>query len=203
MEPLIIDPKSYDKYEATNITRAYISEFLRVNYLREPAEVVFENVNNKPGLWRAYGWYDFQKSTVFVNVKKSRPQTITPGFAWSFTGFKSDMTAPGIFSHEIGHHIHNCLITLRDNTAFLKAIKKIKTNESPVSGYEPCSYESFAEMIRLFILNPNLLRLGRPIRWAFLTQGLNFKPLHDVSWREILVHAHPKIIASAEKWILK
>lgn len=203
MEPLIIDPKSYDKYDAINLTRTYVSEFLRMNFVREPAEIIYENVDNKPGLWRQYGWYNFQTSTIFVNVKKSRPQTITPGFAWSFTGYKSDMTAPGILSHEIGHHIHNRLIDLRDNTSFLKAIKKIRNNESPVSGYEPNSYETFAEMIRLFILNPDLLRLGRPIRWAFLTQALNFKPLHDVPWREILVHAHPKIIVSAEKWILK
>jgi len=203
MEPLIINPSSYNKYDAINFTRTYISEFLATNYIREPSKVIYDNIDNKPGLWRQYGWYDFQTSTLFVNVKKSRPQTITPGFAWSFTGFKSDMTAPGILSHEIGHHIHNCLIVLRDNTNFLKAIKKIRKNEYPVSGYEPNSYETFAEMIRLFVLNPNLLRLGRPIRWAFLTQGLNFKPLHDVHWREILVHAHPKIIASAEKWILK
>jgi hypothetical protein len=203
MKPLIVDPKAYDKYDATNLTRTYISEFLNSNKIFEPKDVIYENAENKKGLWTAYGWYNFKTRTVYVNVKKTRPQTITPGFAWSFTGFKADMTAPGVLAHEFGHHVHNMLIGIHGNSTLLKAIRKVKKNELPVSGYEPNSYETFAEAIRLFILNPNLLRLGRPIRWAFLTQGLGLKPLHDISWQEILVHAHPKIISSAEKWILK
>jgi len=50
-------------------------------------------------------------------------------------------------------------------------------------------------------LNPNLLMLGRPKRWHFLTVDMKLKPLHNEPWKNVLVNAHEKLICAAENWI--
>jgi len=70
-----------------------------------------------------------------------------------------------------------------------------------VSSYEPNPSEAFAEAMKLFILNPDLLRAGRPLRYRFVTEVLSFRPVHDLSWREVLRHAHPKFFTAADQWI--
>jgi hypothetical protein len=137
---------------------------------------------------RMYGWYTLNR--VYVNVKKSRPATITPGYSWTYPGYKADLTASGVAAHEVGHHVvHH----LKVNTPYF--------HEAQVSSYEPSREECFSEMMKLFITNPDLLRTGRPQRWAFLTKELGLKASSSDAWITVLKDAHPKIIHAAERWI--
>lgn len=205
MEPFIVNPATYDKVTAIREAAAYVEAFLDANGIVRPREYLLapDEKRKPPGHnpWHNNGWY--WRGVVFVNLARSRPPTKTPGFAWSFTGFKADLTAPGILTHEVGHHVHAELdkrIDAKHRKIMLGCLRGIARREPAVSGYEPNAHEVMAEMQRLFILNPMLLKEGRPLRYMFIT-GLGLKPLHDVPWRDVLKHAHPRIISAAEKWI--
>jgi len=204
MQPFVVDPVSYNKSDAANLALEYIGEFLEENNIKFPNVIFAQDLAMKPpgrNPWHDKGWY--WKGLVFVNLKKSRVPVKVPGFQWSFTGYKADLTAPGVLAHETGHHVHfelDRMFGTFGRAALLERLLKVRNSESPVSGYEPNVYETFAESMRLFILNPNLLRVGRPERFRMLIDvGLN--PLHDRPWDEVLVNAHPRLISAASSWI--
>ena len=141
-----------------------------------------------------YGYYTWGSSTIFVNERLVRVPVKTPGFSWSYTGYKADLTGAGIIAHETGHYV-DCLLKMPS-----RRIKKIVKGEKCVSSYEPNAQEVFAESMKLFILNPDLLREGRPLRYAFLT-SLGLQPIIADCWQDVLTHAHPKLIAAAKNWI--
>lgn len=204
LHPFIVDPSTYSKERALEDAVLYVEAFLDLNDIPHVQRYLFspDDGQKPPGrnVWHDKGWY--WNETLFVNLKRSRPPVKTPGFAWSYTGFKADLTAPGVLAHETGHHIHfRPRMRGPELIPSLKMIAGIAAKEAPVSGYEPNPYEVFAEAARLFILNPELLREGRPQRFRMLTDEFGLKPPHDAPWREVLKHAHPKIIAAAESWI--
>lgn len=201
MAPFIVNPVGYDKQREFERSQAYVNGFLTLNGLRGPSRLITCALTRHANRWRDNGWYKFDTSEMFVNLKRSRTPVKTPGFCWSFTGFKADLTAPGILAHEMGHHVHNVLNPKFGEKDMIRMIRKCATNEVRVSSYEPNAYEVFAEAMRLFILNPELLREGRPVRWAMLNGDLDLKPIHSAPWRDVLQHAHPKIISAAESWI--
>lgn len=199
MPPYVADPGSYQKVQAFSDAVALCREFLSLNGIAHP-----QFVPGPPpikGKWKDRGLYvpsdGTSPSRVFVDLKKSVTPVRTPGFSWSFPGFKADLTAVGVTAHETGHHVHESL-GYRD--LWLAAQRMFK-HEPRVSGYEPHLGESIAEALRLFILNPSLLREGRPFRWAFATDVLGLRPLHDAPWREVLAHAHLRMRAATESWI--
>lgn len=200
MDPIIVDPHSYNKRDEFAHAQAYADEFLEMNGLPLPSKVI---TTYKPGRGRKesrHGWYDYGDQCLFVNLKKSRVPVKSPGFQWSYTGFKSDLTGPGILAHEVGHHVDNLLKVCKKHKRELIHIRRV---EHKLSGYEPNIAEQFAEMMRLFILNPTLLREGRPGRWAFLTKVLELRPPHKVAWQAILQNANLRIIESAKVWIAR
>lgn len=191
----------YDKAQSFQDGVVRCSVFLSLNSLRPPEFIDASNdphpqdcrpLDERP---RDFGWYTANK--VHVNVKRTRPATVIPGYAWSYPGYKADLTAYGVTAHEVGHHVQAVRRVLRED------IRVVVNREPCVTSYEPTAAESFAEMMKLFITNPDLLRIGRPIRWAFLTSHLKLKPVDDRPWTDVLSAAHPLIVAAARRWIDK
>lgn len=120
------------------------------------------------------------------------------GSFWQAPGFAEDFTPYGTFCHEVGHHA--------DYTLHPKAysaqngFEDVVLHEEDVSRIEHSVTEAFAEAIRLFIANPNLLREGRPERFEYLTK-MGLKQLHDTPWRVVLSKAGKRVLSAAEKWI--
>ena len=205
MEPLIVDPNDYDKGRELSRALGVTKAFLELNGIAPVTEYLWEPDDGKKPIgnnpWHDKGWYWFGR--LFVNLKRSRVPVKVPGFSWSFTGSKADLTAPGVLAHETGHHVHFQLDRrgTSGSHALLCDIRDVKAAEAPVSGYEPNLHETFAEAMRLFVLNPSLLEEGRPLRWKLLTEGLGLRPLHGVPWREVLRNAHPRLIGSLENWV--
>lgn len=160
--------------------------FCKLNKI--PLPKIIKNHNLK-----SYGVYVSGQSSITINPKKTRTPVDKPGFAWSFTGYKADLTIAGVMAHETGHYVDYHLNWISDNLN----VKK----EPKVSSYEPNKKEVFAEMMKLFILNPDLLKQGRPLRWKFLTENLGFQPFITDKWENILKNANPKIISAAKNWI--
>lgn len=204
MQPFVVDPNTYVKSDALKAAVMYVEAFLDLNGIDHVDRYLWapDNAQKPPGNnpWHDNGWY--WQGSLFVNLKRSRVPTKVPGFAWSYTGFKADLTAPGILAHETGHHVHfkvNKLV-IGGSTHMLNCIRGLSRTEAPVSSYEPNPHELVAEAMRLFILNPKLLEEGRPKRYEFLS-GLGLRPLHDAPWRDVLCNAHPRLIKAAENWI--
>lgn len=206
MEPFVVDPETFHKETALRAAVTYVEAFLDLNGIPRVREYLFAPDDSKkpPGKnpWHDNGWY--WRGALFVNLKRSRVPVKAPGFSWSFTGFKADLTAPGILAHETGHHVHFELekrLSTELRKGLMDCLGYLKDNETAVSGYEPNLHEVMAEAMRLFIMNPTLLREGRPERFRFLTDHLGLRALHDAPWRDVLRNAHPRIIAAAEGWI--
>ena len=104
------------------------------------------------------------------------------------------MTGAGVIAHETGHYVDSLLKMPSLH------IQKYIRGERAVSSYEPNDQEVFAESMKLFILNPYLLRQGRPLRYEFL-KSLGLEPVIADCWQDVLMHAHPKLIAAAKNWI--
>lgn len=153
----------------------------------------------KPHRHPERGWY--RPGRITVNLPRCRPPTRTPGFAWSFPGYKADMTPIGVYTHELGHHVEEELQP-RVSDPWVTDSWML---EPPVSGYEPNFTEAFAEAFRLFLTNPSLLREGRPRRWSTLTVELGLVPstLATIPWDEVLTQrgAHERFIAAARNWV--
>lgn len=132
-------------------------------------------------------------STIYVNVPLSSMPPSTRGRKWSYPGHKSDRTCCGILAHEFAHHIagHRKMDALE--------WRKVILRSKPVTSYEPTPNEAWAETMRIFILNPQLLELARPSRYFFILRY--FSPIHSYGWKHILANAPDFIIKSAEKFI--
>lgn len=184
-------PEDYTKLSGWNTAIVMAAEFCALNGLDLPTFI------NSKITYGYRGYYQSRRIVVDVEGGTILPNR-NPGFGWTFPGYKADLTALGVGCHEFGHYVQDALGWKLVNSAARVAGV---LGEERVSGYEPNAGERFAECFRLFMTNPDLLRVGRPKRWAHLTTHLGLKPVHDTPWREIFAHASPRFISAAESWI--
>jgi hypothetical protein len=74
-----------------------------------------------------------------------------------------------------------------------------QSGEAAITSYCPNDAEWFAEMFRVFVTNPDLLRLVRPRTHRELAS--QFKPVFDDTWRDRLREAPARTIAAVERKI--
>jgi hypothetical protein len=118
--------------------------------------------------------------------------------AWSFPGYSVDRTPYGVIQHELGHHADYVKSEKRGSYYGDFSINMRATvGEKPLTSYCPNDAEWFAEMFRLFVTNPDLLRLLRPDTHAAMRE--HFKPIFDGSWRERMTGAPERTIAAIER----
>ena len=128
-------------------------------------------------------------------MKLCRPPVKVPGYDWTFPGYIQDLTPYGILAHEFGHYISDML-----GKKFRKNFVNIRKIEENVTSTDDRGLdEKMAEAARLFITNPDLLRIGRPYRYEIFSS--HYTPVVKHRWKTVLKNAHPKIISAAERWI--
>jgi hypothetical protein len=114
----------------------------------------------------------------------------------TFPGHKTDRSAAGVPCHENGHHVYFNFQPRAGGRGWRGIVAETK----PITSYEPSVGEAFAETLRLFHLNPDLLRCGRPERYEYLI-GLGLRPVVAVDWQTVLRHAPEHIVRAAEKFL--
>lgn len=179
----------FDKREAFEEAKKIAREFLALNSL--PLCPFREHQLDSRGL--------YERGEILVDLKGTVSPVITPGFSWSFPGYKADITVYGVTAHETGHHVSASL------GRAARSAWRLGHRDPRVTSYGRANgEEGLAEAIRVFILNPDLLRVGRPGMWAVLTHfPFGLKPLHDDPWDEVLAFAHDKILIAAKGWMVK
>lgn len=100
------------------------------------------------------------------------------GQQWSYPGYITDRTPYGVIAHEIGHHVDVTVSTVkRCYWGDFSESVRLEAREPRLTSYCPNDAEWFAEMMRLFITNPDLLRLIRPRTFRILRD--RFAPITD------------------------
>lgn len=123
----------------------------------------------------------------------------TAGRTWSWPGYVIDRTPHGVMAHELGHHVDHVRSTVKGayGGSFSVGLRMI-SGEPKLTGYCPNDWEWFAEMFRLFVTNPDLLKAVRPKTYeAILETGL--KPLIDLPWQVVLADAPQRTIEMAAR----
>lgn len=141
----------------------------------------------------------YRKDVITINVTKCAAIGIA-GMAWSFPGYSVDRTPYGVIQHELGHHADVVKSSkvyryYGDFSIGMRAYCK----ETPLTSYCPDDAEWFAEMFRLFVTNPDLLRLLKPRTHAAMLE--HFVPVFSDSWAARLQGAPDRTIVAAQRKI--
>ncbi len=120
------------------------------------------------------------------------------GRQWSCPGYVVDRTPYGVLQHELGHYVDVMRSTRRGRyMGDLSIALREASGAAPVTSYCPNAGEWFAEMFRVFVTNPDLLRLIRPR--IYPTLATLFAPVFRDTWRDRLAGAPERTIAAAAR----
>ncbi len=122
------------------------------------------------------------------------------GPAWSFPGYTVDRTPYGVLQHELGHHVDVQKGTKPGAywSDFSVAVRG-HAGEKAITSYCPNDAEWFAEMFRVFVTNPDLLRLVRPRTYREIRAS--FTPVFEDTWRARLQGAPARTITAAYRQV--
>ena len=124
------------------------------------------------------------------------------GMAWSFPGYSVDRTPFGVVAHELGHHVDRVRSgrTPGSRGAFSTQLRKT-SGEERLTSYWPNDAEWFAEMFRLFVTNPNLLKIVRPKTYTLIREL--YTPAVEGTWEEVLAEAPERTREACRKKVQK
>jgi hypothetical protein len=160
-----------------------VFEFCEVNGITPPKTFVKDDYGSPCGV------FYYRSKTIRMHLKSCANAAVVPGrYCWSFPCYFVNRTPHGVLIHEFGHYVHDLL-----------KYPKLPA-EVPITSYEPNLDERFAETMKVFVCNPNLLEEANPQRYAALIK-LGLKPSVKLSWREVLANAHPKYVTACENRI--
>ena len=152
-----------------------------------------------------YGLYhNFRRREVAINIGKCSFSKRLHGIVNQGGGIE-DFTPEGVLCHEVGHHVDRVLGTRRNGRSWLSYSPlwiDVISHEEDISRFEHDVLESFAEAFRLFITNPDLLRVGRLERYEFFVDKLGWRPIKPLTpWRVVLRGATPAYKRMVARWI--
>jgi hypothetical protein len=117
----------------------------------------------------------------------------TAGRQWSYPGYCVDRTPFGVLAHELGHHVDK-----QHGAAGGTLSHAWRTvDPKPLTGYCPNDNEWFAELFRLFVTNPDLLRAIRPSTWQLFAQ--QWTSVETRKWTDVLASAPRQLQAAKNR----
>lgn len=201
----VFNPSEHSRDDVAAAGCQLVRDFCRRHELRPPSiqhgDIPHAALHTGLGRGQALGLHF--RGVIMVDLDLCVMPARRPGYAWSYPGYRADITPLGVHAHELGHYVLHHLkstISRAEWDAHRAAWASVVHAEQPCTGYEPNEDEAFCEAFKIFVTNPDLLALGRPQRHRFLL-GMGLEPLHSMCWREVLQHAHPAWIAAADRWV--
>lgn len=166
-----------------------LQEFCQVNDLVEPTLHIIKDKEDAVCVRIARvgtcGYY--RTNHIYVGVPLCAHQN--PNYSWA--GYISDRTPFGVIQHELGHYVDELrsgkanIYTYGVRNGNFSDLIRSESKEPAITSYCTDTMEWFAEIFRLFVTNPDLLRLIRPKAYHALV-GKGFKPSTDQSYTEVL-----------------
>jgi hypothetical protein len=200
---IIFNPR-WQANKLARVGRDISFAWLTLNHVKLPDRIYFDRVS--AGDLLEPDWYGAQEidtsgfSRIAVAVSECpRGMKAKEGTVIHSPGSFEDYTPLGILCHEIGHYYDQS--RNKWDYSVSNGFKRVIGDEAEISNSEYNDRESFAEAIRLFITNPNLLEIGRPARWEYLRSNLKLKPLHNTNWKTVLSKAHKRARLVTDKWV--
>lgn len=165
-----------------------------------PALKMLRKVFEGPSIGTGTGLYCY--GHVFVNLDRAAHPVQVPRYqTWSWPGWKTDRTPVGVVAHETGHYVEHILqqkgILTQEHGKKWRDL--VATFIKPATSYEPVASEAWAETMRLFILNPDLLRRAIDVRYNFIIDEAKLKPSEDRDYKDVLENV--LYFKPAERWI--
>lgn len=136
----------------------------------------------------------YRDGVIYISVEACA-RIGTAGRAWSYPGYVVDRTPYGVLAHELGHHVEGAHGAAGGLVARLW---RQETGERPLTGYCPNDNEWFAEIFRVFITNPDLLRQLRPATFVRLRERWP-TPVETRAWDVVLAGAGRQLGAAVNK----
>lgn len=185
-----------DKQQIFDEGASLIHKFCELNQMPTPKiEVVA-----KPKLWPFKVCAYYRANHIFIRLEKCAAIGTT-GACWSYPGYTVDKTPCGVLAHELGHHFDRLLSTKKGAYFGDYGLNMMReTGEAKLTNYCPNHAEWFAEMFRLFVTNPDLLKLIRPK--SFERISARFKPVETRAWDVVLSNAPLRTVNAATKKVL-
>ena len=117
---------------------------------------------------------------------------------WSWPSATVDRTPYGVIAHELGHHC-DWLAGEKKWSYGSEYCEQVmgESKEAPLTGYADNPAEWFAEMFRLFVTNPSLLRAVRHKTYTQLL--LRWKPVTSAGWVATLGANCPSRVVNAQR----
>ncbi len=113
------------------------------------------------------------------------PCTNVRGRNWTWPGSVTDREPYGVIAHELGHHMDwTASVRKGPYNGDYSVGLKLESAEPAISGYSVGDHEWFAEIARVFVTNPDLLRLLRPKAYSLLTE--RWKLPEVAKWKSVL-----------------
>lgn len=180
------------KVELFNAGRHVLEAFCRLNAIEAPrVEVV-------PRSAPMFGTCAYYRAGVITICVERCAAPGTAGRQWSWPGYVVDRTPYGVLQHELGHHFDMLRSTRRDRYRgdFSRGLRA-SSGGAPITSYCPDDGEWFAEIFRLHVTNPDLLRRMRPRVSTVLSVLCN--PVFSDPWRDRLEGAPERTLAAAAR----
>lgn len=199
--------------------KVHVHSWCALNKVEEP-EVV---ESDDPRTFDTCAYYRDDVITICVNACAAEGHA---GRMWSYPGYAVDRTPYGVLAHELGHHVdkahgtrggthskeifealcdpndvNEAKLTVAaggDPDFYRTQLEVNAAHVAPISGYADNVLEWFAELFRLFVTNPDLLRVLRPNVYAKMKE---LWPAHaeERSWERVLAMAPRQMQAAQNK----
>ena len=150
-------------------------KFLEINNFK-PIEVISIPKEELP-VEASCGYYDYGDYKIHICIEacaNTNPR-------YSFPSIYSDRTPYGVIQHETAHYVDYLLGITKNN-------KNLKEMDKPITNYCPNNTEWLAEMLRLYITNPNLLMLLRPKTYNYFFNELEIKSPVNTNWKNTIIN---------------
>lgn len=185
----------HDRTELLALGIARMSAFCLLNDLSVPKVTVIGKAD-----WH-YGpcAYYRPKTGIFICLEKCQvPCPVAECRNWTWPGSTTDREPYGVVGHELAHHM-DWTASERKGTYHgdYSIGVRARAGEKPVTSYCDNDAEWFAEIGRIFVTNPALLRAVRPKSYAVICE--RWKPLPGDDWMEALGENVPERVIRAAR----
>ena len=170
-----------DKQSLLNIGRKRIADFCNANSFSVPEVIVVPKSDWSYGVCAYY-----RPSYIKICPELCQsPCSENKSRNWTWPGSTTDREPYGVLAHELGHHVDWTVSERKgDYYGDFSIATRSKSGEKKISGYCPNDAEWFAEMFRVFVTNPDLLKHLRPITYGLFAE--KWKPVTTNSWADEL-----------------